>query len=153
MKTYILALGHLKQGPEKTLIEEYARRLSFPCTIREFSVRKSLPPAQLKEAESNLLLSAIPENSFVIALDERGKDLSSQQFAALIGKVQGEGTSKSLTFFIGGADGHSDALRNRADCLLSFGKLTWPHLLVRILLVEQLYRAQQILAGHPYHRE
>lgn len=152
MKINIFVIGHLKQGPEKTLIEEYQKRLSIPCTLREFSVKKDLPPALLKEAESDLLLKAIPENSYVIALDERGKDISSRQFAHLIKTTQEQGTS-SLTFLIGGADGHSDALRKRTNYLLSFGKLTWPHLLVRVLLMEQLYRAQQILAGHPYHRD
>ncbi len=148
MKTTILAIGQLKQSPEKELIDEYQKRLTFPCTIREFVVKKSLPPAQFKEAESDLLLKGIPDRSYVIALDERGKDLSSRQFAAIVGATQ-----DPLTVLIGGADGHSDALRKRADLLLSFGKLTWPHMLVRVLLMEQLYRAQQILAGHPYHRD
>jgi 23S rRNA (pseudouridine1915-N3)-methyltransferase len=99
-----------------------------------------------------MLLARVPDRAVVIALDERGTALTSAAFAQKITKWRDSGAS-GLAFLIGGADGHPDSLRQRADFLLSLGPMTWPHLLVRGMLLEQLYRAQQILAGHPYHRE
>ena len=87
----------------------------------------------------------------VIALDERGKTLTSQNFSSLIGRYRDE-TGGTIQFILGGSDGLTDQVRSRSDLMLSFGKQTWPHLLARIMLLEQIYRAQQILAGHPYHR-
>ena len=105
----------------------------------------------LKRAEAELLLAAIPQGSVVVALDERGKALSSEAFAAKMGAWRDQGAA-DIAFLIGGADGHGDAVRARADFLLALGPMTWPHMLVRGMLTEQIYRAQQILAGHPYHR-
>ena len=107
--------------------------------------------SERKIREGELLLAAVPERALVVALDERGKHVSSADFAKLIGKWGSSGST--IAFLIGGADGHGDAVRARADHLLALGTMTWPHLLVRAMLCEQLYRAQQILAGHPYHRE
>ena len=106
---------------------------------------------KIKILEGELLLQAIDPDSIVIGLDERGTSLTSPEFANVFEHYRNEGI-KSLTFLIGGADGLSDAVRSRCQRLLSFGRMTWPHLLVRGLLVEQIYRAQQILSGHPYHR-
>ena len=111
-----------------------------------------MSPAETKAREAELLLGALPEReSRIVALDERGKMLSSIEFAGLIGDWRDRGTSE-IAFLIGGADGLEPAVTARADLVLSLGRMTWPHLLVRGLLAEQLYRAQQILANHPYHR-
>ncbi len=107
--------------------------------------------SERKIREGELLLAALPDRALVVALDERGKNVSSADFAKLIAKWQSSGST--IAFLIGGADGHGDPVRARADNLLALGTMTWPHLLVRAMLCEQLYRAQQILAGHPYHRE
>ena len=114
-------------------------------------MKKRLSSDELKRQEAELLLAAVPAGAIVVALDERGKALPSEAFAARIGDWRDRGAG-DLAFLIGGADGHGDAVRARADFLLAFGPMTWPHMLVRGMLAEQLYRAQQILAGHPYHR-
>ncbi|WP_207456908.1 23S rRNA (pseudouridine(1915)-N(3))-methyltransferase RlmH [Azospirillum sp. SYSU D00513] len=151
MRLWLAAVGRSRAGPARDLYEEYAGRLSWPLTLREVEVKKRLPPDELKRQEAELLLAAIPANALVVALDERGKALDSAGFAAKIGAWRDQGAS-DIAFLIGGADGHGDAVRARADLLLGLGAMTWPHMLVRGMLAEQLYRAQQILAGHPYHR-
>jgi 23S rRNA (pseudouridine1915-N3)-methyltransferase len=98
-----------------------------------------------------LLLAQVPAGSLLVALDERGKQMESPSFAERLAVWRDSGRGH-LTFVIGGADGHSEQIRNRAECLLSFGAMTWPHMLVRGMLAEQLYRAECILANHPYHR-
>ncbi|MBX9805311.1 MAG: 23S rRNA (pseudouridine(1915)-N(3))-methyltransferase RlmH [Alphaproteobacteria bacterium] len=151
MKIILLCLGSLKAGPEKDLFEQYLTRLSWPFEMKEVICRKSGAADQVKTWEGELLLQAIDPDSLVIGLDERGSSLTSPQFARIIDTYRNEGV-KSLTFLIGGADGFSEAVRARCQRLISFGQMTWPHLLVRGMLAEQLYRAQQILIGHPYHR-
>ncbi len=106
---------------------------------------------ECQKQEASLLLGAVPEGATVVALDERGKAISSETLAKKIGAWQSQGQS-NFAFLIGGADGLDDSVRDRADLLLPFGTVTWPHLLVRAMLAEQLYRAESILAGHPYHR-
>jgi 23S rRNA (pseudouridine1915-N3)-methyltransferase len=123
----------------------------MPRTIVEVEERRKLVAPERRVREGELLLARLPSRATVVALDERGKGLASVDFAAQFVKWQEAGAD--LAFLIGGADGHADAVRERADAMLSFGPMTWPHLLVRPLLLEQIYRAQQILAGHPYHRE
>ncbi len=135
----------------RDLFQDYARRLTFPFEVREFEEKKKLPPAQLKAREGELILGAIPPESKVIALDERGKSLSSESFATKLGDWRDEGHS-DFVFIIGGADGLADEVRRRADLILQLGEMTWPHQLVRVLLAEQLFRAQSIWSGHPYHR-
>ncbi|MEC8154258.1 MAG: 23S rRNA (pseudouridine(1915)-N(3))-methyltransferase RlmH, partial [Pseudomonadota bacterium] len=123
----------------------YQTRLKrLKTTLREFPERES------KAREGTDLLAALPGSSFVIALDERGEDMTSPDFARLLGDRLDQG--QSLSFIIGGADGLSDDVRECADRLIRFGRLTWPHQLVRGLLLEQIYRAETILLGHPYHR-
>ncbi|MDE2029736.1 MAG: 23S rRNA (pseudouridine(1915)-N(3))-methyltransferase RlmH [Alphaproteobacteria bacterium] len=150
MKTTTLAIGKLS-GPEAELAAEYQKRLGKSVTVKEFAAPKSLPPAQTQQAEAQLLLKNIPPQATVILLDERGKDMTSRALAAKIAGWRNEG--KDVIFLIGGADGVTDEIRARADVTLGFGRLTWPHKLVRVMLLEQLYRATQIIAGHPYHRD
>lgn len=141
----------MKAGPERDLLDQYRTRLSWPFEMREVICRKTGTSDQVKVWEGEILLQTIDPYSIVIALDERGSSLTSPEFAKVLDQYRNEGI-KTLTFLIGGADGLSDAVRSRCQRLISFGRMTWPHLLVRGLLVEQLYRAQQILNGHPYHR-
>ena len=145
MSVTVHAVGKLKRGPETELVTRYQTRLKrLKTTLREFPERES------KAREGTDLLAALPGSSFVIALDERGEDMTSPDFARLLGERLDQG--QSLSFIIGGADGLSDEVRERADRLIRFGRLTWPHQLVRGLLLEQIYRAETILLGHPYHR-
>jgi 23S rRNA (pseudouridine1915-N3)-methyltransferase len=162
LRILIAAVGRLKSGPEKELFEEYLRRLSWPVILKEVEARGAAP-GELKAREAGLLLTALDARQDgrkagkpsagrrVIALDERGDTVSSPELARRLGAWRDQGV-EDIAFVIGGADGLDDSVRARADWLLAFGKLTWPHLLVRALLAEQLYRCQQILAGHPYHR-
>ncbi|MDR3516955.1 MAG: 23S rRNA (pseudouridine(1915)-N(3))-methyltransferase RlmH [Azospirillaceae bacterium] len=151
MKLWLAAIGRSRAGPARALFDEYAGRLIWPLTVRELESKKRLDPDSQKRQEADLLLAAIPPGATVVALDERGTLLSSEGFALRLGKWRDSGVS-DLAFLIGGADGHGDSVRQHADLLLALGPMTWPHLLVRGMLAEQLYRAQQILAGHPYHR-
>ena len=151
MKLWLAAVGRVRPGPARDLYEEYAGRLSWPLTLREVEVKKRLSSDELKRQEAELLLAAIPPGATVVALDERGKTMGSAQFAEKIGVWRDRGVA-DLAFLIGGADGHGEAVRARADLLLAFGPMTWPHMMVRGMIAEQIYRAQQILAGHPYHR-
>ena len=151
MKIEILAVGRARAGPERDLYDSYAKRVTWPLQLREVEEKRPLPPAELKEREGQLILAAIPQGSVVLALDDRGKSPTSEEFARLIADIRDEGRA-CAAFVIGGAEGLSAPVRDRADVLISFGRQTWPHLLVRAMLMEQIYRAQQILAGHPYHR-
>jgi 23S rRNA (pseudouridine1915-N3)-methyltransferase len=148
----IAAVGRMKAGPLAELQSEYVKRLSGPIGIKEVEERRALPPADRKAKEGDLLLAALPEDALLVALDERGTALTSASFADRLQRWRLDGV-KTLAFAIGGADGLAQPLVRRASVSLSLGVMTWPHFLARILLLEQLYRAQQILAGHPYHRE
>lgn len=156
MKIRIIALGRAKAGPEKSLVETYLKRLTWPCEIVELEAKKGLEGAELIAAEAALIDKALAKNPSgkraLIALDERGQIAGSRDFAKRIGALGNQGYSE-ISFVIGGADGLAPAIRDRADLLLAFGTMTWPHMLVRVLLMEQIYRAQTILAGHPYHRD
>lgn len=151
MKISILAIGKAR-GVEAEWAQEYQKRLGPSVAVHEFAASKSLPPVETQRAEAQFLLKAIPPKGFVVLLDERGKDLSSRDVAAKISAWQDQGTS-DLVFIIGGADGVTDDVRAAAHFTLGFGRLTWPHRLVRVMLLEQIYRAKQIIAGHPYHRD
>ena len=152
MNLTLAAVGRAKAGPLRDLYELYAGRLTWRLTLQEVEERRSLPVEALKRREGELLLAAIPQGATLVALDEGGRNLKSSALAARIGRWRDEGC-RDLAFAVGGADGLSAAVLARADLVLALGQLTWPHLLVRALLAEQLYRAQTILAGHPYHRE
>lgn len=156
MKIRIIALGRAKAGPEKTLVETYRKRLSWSCDLIELEAKKGISGAELIAAEADLIEKTIQAKAsskrVVIALDERGQSLPSRDFAKRVTALGNQGYGE-LVFVIGGADGLAPAIRDRAGLLLSFGAMTWPHMLVRVLLMEQLYRAQTIIAGHPYHRD
>jgi 23S rRNA (pseudouridine1915-N3)-methyltransferase len=151
VRLHVIAVGRLKDGPLKALEQLYAGRMTWPLAIREVEERRKLPPAELVEREGALLLAALPQEAVAVALDGRGTALSSEALAARLAAWRDGGTD-DLAFLIGGADGLSDAVRRRAKLVLSLGPMTWPHFLARGMFLEQLYRAQQILAGHPYHR-
>jgi 23S rRNA (pseudouridine1915-N3)-methyltransferase len=151
MRLTIAAVGRLKAGPEKALYDSYAQRMVWPLALREVEERRKLSAPERQEREAALLLAACPASAALVALDRRGRHLDSGAFARWIGARRDSGTAE-IAFLVGGADGHPDSLLPRCALALSFGPMTFPHLLARILLVEQLYRAQQILAGHPYHR-
>ncbi|MGB0661036.1 MAG: 23S rRNA (pseudouridine(1915)-N(3))-methyltransferase RlmH [Mangrovicoccus sp.] len=154
MQIYIVAVGRLKSGPERTLIDDYVTRftrtgrgLGFTSLeIREVEAKKG---GQTEEAQ--LLARALPAKGVICALDERGRVESSPDFAARLGQWRDEGHG-AISFIIGGADGIEPELRSRAQHKLSFGQMVWPHMLARVMLTEQLYRAATILAGGPYHR-
>ncbi|MBQ6855323.1 MAG: 23S rRNA (pseudouridine(1915)-N(3))-methyltransferase RlmH [Alphaproteobacteria bacterium] len=153
MNIIITAIGKLKkQSPENILIQEYIRKTRWNITIKELEEKKTLSGLALKEAESHLLLSAIPSDAKIVVLDETGKTPSSREFADKIRQWQNAGES-TIAFLIGGADGHADFLKQRADYKLSFGRMTLPHMLARVVLSEQIYRAKTIIDGHPYHRD
>ena len=158
MKLRILAVGRAKGGPEAALIAEYQKRLHWPLVLEEVEEKRPLSGAELKAREGALLQAAIDRAAkaggrpILVALDERGKTLGSRDFAARLKGWEEQGAPEIL-FLLGGADGLAPDLRDQATFVLSLGQMTWPHLLARAMLVEQIYRAQQILAGHPYHRD
>jgi 23S rRNA (pseudouridine1915-N3)-methyltransferase len=159
MRIQIIAVGRLKQGPERELAERYrarfedaGRKLGFRSLIvHELSESRARDAATRIAEEQSAIAALIPEKAVVVAMDERGKSLPSPAFAAELGQRRDAGAG-DITFVIGGADGLSPELRRTATMTLSFGAATWPHQLVRVLLLEQLYRAVTLLAGHPYHR-
>ncbi len=159
MRVGIVAVGRMKQGPERELIGRYLERAvatGRPLGLTGFEVAeypesRSSSAASRKADEARVIAGALPDG-VVVALDERGKSMGSEALAAQIGKWR-DGGKPAACFVIGGADGLDGQLTGRADLVLSFSPLTWPHQLVRIMLAEQLYRATTILAGHPYHRE
>jgi 23S rRNA (pseudouridine1915-N3)-methyltransferase len=138
LKLHIVARGKMPRGPEAEIIARYAKRLTWPFAITE------LP-------DTGGILPQLPPASIIVALDERGEQLAS---VALAKRLEGWRDSgiRECRFLIGAADGLAAAERDGADLLLSFGAATWPHMLVRAMLTEQLYRAASIIAGHPYHR-
>ena len=151
MKLTICAVGRLKAGPERDLLEKYRRRITWPLDIIEIEERRKMSAADLKRREGELIEKAVPPGSVRLAMDERGKSMSSRDFARRISEWRDGG--QDVAFLIGGADGLDTGLRSGADATVSFGTATWPHQLARAMLVEQIYRAQEILAGHPYHRD
>src|ERR1700733_8662354 len=141
MKSTIIAIGKMR-GADAELCAEYQKRMKG-IAVKELATGT-------QKSENDLILKALPAKAFVVLCDERGKDLSSKERAGKLAAWQERG---ELVFIIGGADGVNAAVRARADFVLGFGRKTWPHRLARVMLLEQLYRAQQINAGHPYHRE
>ena len=155
MRLHICAVGRLRAGPERDLLADYIQRADRtgrplglgPITEHEVEDKKGGGMA----TEADLLARVIPTGAMIVALDERGTVMSSPEFAALMAKWR-DGGLQDLAFIIGGADGLAPALRDRAEQAISFGKMVWPHMLVRVMLAEQLYRATTILGGGPYHR-
>ena len=151
LKIDIIAAGRLKKGALFDLAAEYSKRLDWPLTIHEIDSRYK-DASEIQNDEHQKIIKAIKDDAFLIALDEKGKNLSSSEFSKTIQKAMSAGKSR-IQFIIGGADGLNDEIRKRANLVLSLGGATWPQMLARVMLLEQIYRAQQILKGHPYHRE
>lgn len=139
MLLHILARGKIGRGPEAELVERYLKRIAWPTKVSELPEAGGKPPPA-------------PERGVAILLDEKGEALSSLELAGRLERWRDDGV-REARFMIGGADGFDDPERAEADLLLSFGRATWPHLLARVLLAEQLFRATSVLANHPYHRE
>jgi 23S rRNA (pseudouridine1915-N3)-methyltransferase len=148
----IVSVGRSRDPTVEALVERYARRCPWTIALREVQLRGRVPAERRKEAEAMRLLAAVPDTARIVTLDESGRELDSKAFAARLGDWRDSG-ERCIAFLVGGADGHGEAALRRADLVLSLGRMTWPHELVRVLLVEQLYRAATILAGHPYHRD
>ncbi|RYH08218.1 23S rRNA (pseudouridine(1915)-N(3))-methyltransferase RlmH [Tropicimonas sp. IMCC6043] len=155
MRLHIVAVGRLRSGPEAELISDYcqrAERSGRPLGISKVSVTEiDERKGGSKSGEAALLERALPKGAAIVALDERGRNLTSPAFADRIAGWRDAGC-QDLAFLIGGADGLDPALVARADLALSFGKMVWPHMLARVMLSEQIYRAVSILSGSPYHR-
>ncbi len=139
LRVTVVAVGRLRAGPARSIYDDYAGRCAWPVALREVT-------------SAARLINACPAGSLRVALDETGMAMSSAQFAARLAGWRDAGR-RDIAFLIGGADGLDAAIRESAELVLSLGPMTWPHLLVRGMLAEQLYRAQTILAGHPYHRD
>lgn len=138
MLLHVIARGKIARTPEAELIARYEKRITWPIRFTELPDNGGRAPEPSGQTRT-------------VLLDERGKDLSSEDFAAILCRWRDEGVRESR-FLIGAADGHDDTARQSADLLLAFGRATWPHLMARAMLAEQLYRATSIVAGHPYHR-
>lgn len=145
----LIAVGKLRQGPERALFDRYTERLRPKLQLRELAEANG-SAGEIKRREAVAILAAVPPSALVVALDGRGQQVSSPALAALLDRWQQQ--PRQLVFVIGGAEGLGEAVLAGADMLLGLGPMTWPHMLARVLLVEQLYRGQSILAGHPYHR-
>lgn len=156
MRVHLCAVGRLRAGPERDLIDDYVTRFNRtgralglgPFAESEVEDRKGGG----MDAEAALLSRAVPSGALTVVMDERGRVMSSPEFAAQLASWRDAGR-QDVAFCIGGADGLALGFRANADFALSFGAMVWPHMLVRVMLAEQLYRAASILAGSPYHRE
>lgn len=156
MKITIISIGKFSnKDPNLELFLNYQKRLSWKIELKELELRGSnlanLQNDVLKNKEAELLLSKVPNSAKIIALDEKGTMLNSQEFAKQI-KNYGDYGHSNLAFIIGGADGIGEEIKKRADLILSFSKMTFPHMMIRSFLIEQIYRANTIINNHPYHR-
>ena len=151
MRIRIAAVGRLRDRAMRSLIDTYYARLPWTVDEREVEVRQRCADAERVAREGDLLLGAVTKGAIIVALDPAGSDHTSEAFAGRLGRWR-DGGAAEIAFLIGGADGHADAVRQHATDLLALGRMTWPHMLVRLMLAEQLYRASTILSGHPYHR-
>jgi 23S rRNA (pseudouridine1915-N3)-methyltransferase len=160
MRIMVAAVGRLKAGPERELAERYLDRAAKSgrvlglrgIEIVEVRESRAREPERRIIEESIALANLIPDGAVLVALDGRGENLGSDGLAAHL-RTWRDSSRPTVVFTIGGADGLGETLRVRADLALAFGTVTWPHQLVRIMLMEQIYRALTILSGHPYHRE
>lgn len=159
MRIVVLAVGRLKSGPETDLVARYMKRAEAAgrglgitgLDLVEIPESRAGSSSDRAAAESAALLSKLPAGARLVVLDETGKARASEDLAQYLREAADSG-EKDLAFAIGGPDGHGEEIRRRADLLVSFGRATWPHQLVRAMLLEQIYRATTILSGHPYHR-
>ena len=138
MRLHVLARGKIGRSPEAQLVDRYARRIAWPFKMTELPDSGGTMPPPLSPHRD-------------VLLDERGRQMTSEEFAALLGRWRDDGV-REARFLIGAADGHGEVARDKADLLIAFGAMTWPHMIARAMLVEQLWRATSIIAGHPYHR-
>ena len=153
MRIILAAIGKLKKNsPEYELLNTYVKRTKWSVEMKEYEEKRALSGEALKNAEADLLLSGIPEKAKMVVLDEHGDTLSSREFAEKLRTWQNNGAD-TVAFLIGGSDGHGKKVKEKADLTLSFGRMTLPHFLMRVVLAEQIYRAKTILDGHPYHRD
>ncbi|MCY3831185.1 MAG: 23S rRNA (pseudouridine(1915)-N(3))-methyltransferase RlmH [Rhodospirillaceae bacterium] len=150
MRICVIAVGRLRDGAPKDLFATYSKRLPWPLAVIEIAERGNDPPSVRVQREGEALRRRLPDGPLVV-LDRSGTNLTSEALAAALARYRDNGAA-TVAFAIGGADGHAPETLAAADLVLSFGKATWPHQLVRVMLAEQLYRASTILAGHPYHR-
>jgi len=149
MEIVVAAVGRMKSGPTRELWDDYAKRITWPLSLREVEEKRPLSGAELKAREGELLRKAVPDKAYLVCLDATGKSLDSRTFARKLNEWQENGP---VAFMIGGADGLDGTLLTQASFALSLGAMTWPHMLARTMLIEQIYRAQCILTNHPYHR-
>jgi 23S rRNA (pseudouridine1915-N3)-methyltransferase len=160
MRLVVAAVGRLKRGPEQQLAERYrerARKVGRSVGLRDVEIveiaeSRARDATRRKNEESIALANLVPERAALVVLDEKGESLGTAALADLLRRWRDNGHA-ACVFFIGGPDGIAPGLHEKADIHLAFGALTWPHQLVRIMLLEQLYRSATLLAGHPYHRE
>jgi len=159
MHLLVISIGRLKQGPERELAERYRERfddLGRKLGFRSLSVHE-IPESRARDAATRMneegaaIAAFVPDKAVLVTMDERGSSIDSAGFARHLGKARDESVSHYV-FVIGGADGLSPELRRKAKLSIAFGAATWPHQMVRVMLLEQIYRAATILAGHPYHR-
>lgn len=150
MHLIIAAVGRLRAGPLGDLAAEYCKRITATVEIREVEERRKLPPPILMEREGTLLQGQLRDAATIVALDPQGQGLDSAQFAGRTEAWASQGGR--VAFVIGGANGLDSKVLTQAHHRISLGAMTWPHLLVRVMLLEQIYRGQQIRTGHPYHR-
>ncbi len=150
MRIVIAAVGRLKSGPLAEVCEEYRKRIPWPVEIREIEERRPSGAAERRRREAKLLQAALPDKSFIVALDERGRNYDSMAFAGQLAAWNER--RPTIVFAIGGADGLDPDLVEGADARLALGAMTWPHFLVRVMLLEQIYRGAMVARGHPYHR-
>ena len=159
MKIGIAAIGQLKAGPEKELAADYEQRIPplgrnagvTGLLVQDWPESRAATADLRKQDEAKKLWTAVPETGLAIVLDERGKPMTSEDFASFIGQ-HAQGGTRQLSFLVGGPDGHAPETRQKAFRTLSFGPMTFPHRLLRVMLLEQIYRAVTILVSHPYHR-
>jgi 23S rRNA (pseudouridine1915-N3)-methyltransferase len=151
VRVTVAAIGRDRGGPARELFEDHRNRSLWPLRLIELPPQSRLPLERRLAEEGLRLLQSVPDGAVVIALDEHGRQLDSPAFARRLGDWRDEGRAE-VAFLIGGPDGLAATVLESADLVMALGPMTWPHRLVRVLLVEQLYRAQAILAGHPYHR-
>ena len=152
MRLTLVAVGRAKAGPERDLFNHFTRRMTIPFELREVEEKKNFSGLELKYREASLLNAAVPKGAVRVALDEKGKDITSREFATKISQWRDDNI-RDAAFIIGGADGLDADFLKQCNLRMCLGKQTWPHMLVRSLIVEQLYRAQCILSKHPYHRD
>jgi 23S rRNA (pseudouridine1915-N3)-methyltransferase len=150
MQVIIAAIGRDRAGPTRELFDDYCRRAPWPIRLVEIAPRSSEPTERRLREEADRLLQTVPQGAVLVALDEAGRQLDSAGLARRIARWQEE--HGTLAFVIGGPDGLARSVLDRAEIALAFGRMTWPHRMVRVMLAEQLYRAGTILSGHPYHR-